>query len=46
MEKYGSSVFCKIKTPEPIVPKFVTVDYLIEATCHTKFGENPFAEVF
>jgi len=29
-----------MKTPEPIVTKFVTVNYAGEASRQTKFGEN------
>jgi len=34
-----------MKIPEPIVTKFVTVDYFGEASCQTKFYENPPVEV-
>jgi len=43
--KIRTLISCKMKIPEPIVTKFVTVDYFGEASCQTKFYENPPVEV-
>jgi len=36
----------KINTPEPIVNKIGTIDYIREGTSYTKFGRNPFTGGF
>ena len=46
MGRIWTLVSCKMKIPEPILSKFVTVDYIGEASRQTKFGENPSAGVF
>ena len=41
MESFTSS---KISTLEQIVPKFVTVDYVLESIPQAKFGKNIYGD--